>query len=144
MNTINLLPSALRLEFFFSVFINYNLVIKVPVNVSFYIRYILHISERQSLLSVSFSLVLGWFDPRLTLTNLNSDTNFNKLTEAEKQKLWKPTIEFSNTKRLDTSFTDGNVVANIVRMGNKTASTESLVYNTFYFSGKENLIQFKR
>ena len=119
-------------------------VVKVPVNVSLYIRDILEISEVQSLLRVSFSLILSWFDPRITLTNLNSDQNFNKLTEAEKQKLWKPIIEFSNTENLDTSVTDGNVVANILRMGNRIDSKKSLVYNTFYFLGKENLIQFKR
>ena len=111
---------------------------------SLYIRDILEISEVQSLLRVSFSLLLSWFDPRITLTNLNSDQNFNKLTEAEKKKLWKPIIEFSNTENLDTSVTDGNVVANILRMGNRIDSKKSLVYNTFYFLGKENLIQFKR
>ena len=114
------------------------------VNVSLYIRDILEVSEVQSLLEVSFSLVLSWFDPRITFTNLNQDPNFNKLTDAEKQKIWKPIIEFSNTKYVDTTVTDKEVVATVVRLGNKTDSDASLVYNTYNFLGKENLITFNR
>ena len=111
---------------------------------SLYIRDILEVSEVQSLLEVSFSLVLSWFDPRITFTNLNQDENFNKMTDAEKQKIWKPIIEFSNTKYVDTTVTDKEVVATVVRLGNKTDSDASLVYNTYNFLGKENLIKFNR
>ena len=117
---------------------------KAIVNVSLYIRDILEVSEVQSLLEVSFSLVLGWFDPRITFTNLNQDSNFNKLTEAEKQKIWKPIIEFSNTKYVDTTVIDKEVVAKVLKLGNKTKSDGSLLYNTYNFLGKENLIQFNR
>ena len=118
--------------------------VQAAVNVSLYIRDILEISEVQSLLGVSFSLILGWFDPRITFTNLNPDQDFNKLTETEKQMIWKPIVEFSNTENVETTVTDENVVSNIVRMGNMTESEESLTYNTYYFLGKENLIQFNR
>ena len=66
------------------------------------------------------------------------------MTDAEKQKIWKPIIEFSNTKYVDTTVTDKEVVATVVRLGNKTDSDASLVYNTYNFLGKENLIRFNR
>ena len=114
------------------------------MNVSLSIQDILQISEVDSVLEVSFSLIMDWFDPRLTFTNLNPDPSFNALTEDEKTMIWKPTIEFTNTKYKPTTVTDNDVVATIVKLGEKTLSKESLVYNTYYFVGKENQVSFKR
>ena len=119
-------------------------IFQAKVNVSLYIRDILEVSEVQSVLEVSFSLVLGWFDPRITFTNLNQDSNFNKLTENEKHTIWKPIIEFSNTKYVDTTVTDQKVVAKVVRFGNRTKGDSSLIYNVYNFHGKENLVLFDR
>ena len=102
------------------------------------------ISEVDSVLEVSFMLVLGWFDPRLTFTNLNPDPNFNTLTEIERNMIWKPTIEFTNTKYKDETKIDQKVVAKVVRYGNKTESEEIPLYNTDYYIGKENQVQFSR
>ena len=93
---------------------------------------------------VSFALVIGWFDPRLTFTNLNPDPNFNTLTEDEKNSIWTPTIEFTNTKYQDRTVTDAEVVAKVIRFGNKTESAESMLYNTYNFRGEENMVVFTR
>ena len=117
---------------------------QAQVNVSLYIREILQISEVDSVMEVSFAVVLGWFDPRLTFTNLNPDPNFNTLTEVEKDIIWKPSIEFTNTKYRDRTVTDEEVVARVVRFGNKTESKEAPLYNTYKYVGRENQVQFIR
>ena len=114
------------------------------MNVSLFIQEIMQISEVDSVLEVSFAIVLGWFDPRLTFTNLNPDPNFNTLTEVEKGIIWKPIIEFTNTKYKDRTITDEEVVAKVVRFGNKTESKEAPLYNTDKFVGGENQVQFTR
>ena len=118
--------------------------VQAQVNVSLIIGDIMAISEVDSVLEVSFMLVLGWFDPRLTFTNLNPDPNFNTLTEIERNMIWKPTIEFTNTKYRDRSIIDEEVVAKVVRYGNKTESKDIPIYNTDYYIGKENQVQFSR
>ena len=115
------------------------------MNVSLYIRNIMQISEVDSIFKVSFALVMGWFDPRLTFANLNPDPNFNTLTETEKARIWKPTIQFTNTEDLDTTRTDEEVVAKIVRYGDKVEHKDtSSVYKTDKYLGKENQVQFTR
>ena len=96
------------------------------------------------MLEIGFALILSWFDPRLTFTNLQDDYNFNPLTEVEKQIIWKPNIEFTNTKYKEVSVTDSKVVAKIVKYGNRMDLKESPVYNNYLYSGAENLLTFER
>ena len=115
------------------------------MKVSLYVRDILQISEVDSLLEVSFSLTMEWFDARLTFTNLKDNPDLNRLTSNEKEMIWKPTIEFTNTKKFHRTKVDDDVVAKIFKYGNRTENKgEKLVYNTHFYNGKENSAHFTR
>ena len=59
-------------------------------------------------------LELSWKDPRLEFHNLNSDENRNSLTLDEKQKIWMPSLIFSNTiDKFHARFDEDRSVATV-------------------------------
>ena len=58
--------------------------------------------------------------------------------------IWKPEIEFTNTKYKDKTVTDKDVVGTVIRYGNKIDTKEFMIYKTDKFYGEDNQVQFTR
>ena len=97
-------------------------ILKADVNISVDILNILSISEKDSVFEVSFKLDQKWFDGRVVFHNLKNDSDINTITSHEKQSIWRPKLEFSNTKSKEDMILDQKVFAKVIQMGNHTRS----------------------
>ena len=117
---------------------------KVSVNVTVQVLDILQLSEIEGLFTVSFKLLMTWYDPRIVYTNLKLDRNLNKLTRVEKETIWKPVVVFDNTKSKDITQTDERTLAMINRKGEFSQSPSTEPEETYFFEGSENPITYTR
>ena len=63
------------------------------------------ISEIDFAFTVQFRLHMEWFDPGLTFVNLKlaESANLNSLSAEQKEKIWLPSVTFSNTANKATT-----------------------------------------
>lgn len=72
------------------------------INASFSFLRFLSIADTKYSFTVEFVLDTSWSDGRLAFHNLRSDTDDNKASAGEHQRLWRPSVKFTNVL-------DGNV-----------------------------------
>ena len=119
-------------------------IIKANVNISFDILNILSISEKDSVFEVSFKLHQLWFDGRVVFHNLKNDSDINTITSSEKEAIWRPKLEFSNTKSKEDMILDQKVFAKVIQQGNYTRSDITVAESAYIFKGEENPILLTR
>ena len=59
---------------------------------------VLNIDEILSLMTLKLKVTVEWIDSRLEYYHLKSNSDFNTLTPKEVDKIWIPTLVFTNTK----------------------------------------------
>ena len=119
-------------------------IIKADVEISVDILSILSISEKDSIFEVSFILNQRWFDGRLVYHNLKNDSDINTITSKEKEAIWRPKLEFSNTKSKEDMVLDQKVFTKIIQMGNHTRSDITVAESAYIFKGEDNPILLSR
>ena len=119
-------------------------IIKTTIVVSVDLVTILKIDEVDSNFSCQLKLQLIWFDQRLTYNNLKKDSNYNALSEEERNMVWTPQIIFSNTEKMDGLKNDERAHATILDNGNFLIASDDSLDNTFLYKGSENPITLTR
>ena len=117
---------------------------KLDVTLGMDIYNILDIREVQNMIVLKFDLEATWFDSRLNFYNLKIDAEMNTLIYAEKQKIWVPTILFSNTRQDLISKNDEKSFVTILRNKNGSLIGYEVNEDIMVFDGASNTIQFNR
>ena len=76
-------------------------IIPVVTKISIYIQSFENIKEVEMSFSSKFNLVAEWFDKRLTWNDLNDDKFLNIPSQDVLDKLWYPSVIFTNTPQLN-------------------------------------------
>ena len=97
---------------------------KLQVKVTTTINDILEINEIDAKFSCKFMLSLEWKDDRVEYQNLQQDFNKNKLNQESTQKLWVPTLIFTNTDENKETLVDDRSKLFIKNEGNFTYADE--------------------
>ena len=118
--------------------------LKTNITVSVDLLKILQINEVDSIFSCQLQLNLLWYDQRLSYNNLKMDSNYNALSEDERDKIWTPKIIFSNTEKMDGLINDERAHASVIAKGNYAIASEASVDNAFLYKGLENPITLTR
>ena len=97
-----------------------------------------NIQEIDSTVEFQFILYLTWYESRLKFLNLMENTT-NRLTPAEKEIIWIPTLTFYNTKNRLETILDKNTVISIRKKGDSKSLENKKSYN-----GNENPLTSER
>ena len=93
---------------------------------------------------VKFTVVLKWFDARLSFNNLRSSPKINGLQPAEVDQIWFPYFIFDNTNKKEIGLLDSKSSLKVMRMGEGILNGNQDTENKYIFSGNENSIEYKR
>ena len=116
----------------------------VNVNIDAKVINILKINEVEQLFQVKISLMLTWFDYRLTYHNLKVSRMANSPTLAAVKKFWIPRIIFDNTEHNDVMTLDNLAKVTISKEGTSAPSDETNVDEIEIFKGSENKINLDK
>ena len=94
--------------------------------------------------SSKFNLVAEWFDKRLTWNDLNDDKFLNIPSQDVLDKLWYPSVIFTNTPNNYQTMMDSKSRLLVKKEGNFTLSSVHEVEETAYYKGSENTIEYSR
>ena len=117
---------------------------KLKVVLSMDIFNILAIQEVENIIVLKFDMEATWFDSRLDFYNLNRDSGMNTLIQAEKMKIWVPTILFSNTDIGLTSKNDDVSFITVLRSQNGSLIGSEVNEDIMVYQGAENKIKLNR
>ena len=121
-----------------------NIIIPVNVDVSMDIIDVLKIKEVDQEFELKLSLIMEWYDSRITYHNLKVARSANIPTYEEVNKLWLPFLIFDNTKQNEATVLDGNTKVTFTREGNFTQAGAEETHEINIFSGSENRITFQQ
>ena len=76
-----------------------NAIVPVNIDISVDVIDVLSIIEVQNEFELKLSLIMEWYDSRITYHNLKETRSANIPTSNEVQKLWLPYVIFDNTKQ---------------------------------------------
>ena len=116
--------------------------VAVVLNVS--ILDVLDVLEMEGLMELKFSILMSWFDHRITYINLKNTTK-NRISRADTEKIWIPQMIFRNTKSMkETVRNDEKVVVSVIRNGSFSFSDIYTVHEMTIFKGGENSLEYER
>ena len=116
----------------------------VNVDISMDVIDVLRIIEVDQEFELKLSLIMEWYDSRITYHNLKETRSANVPTTEEVLKLWLPFVIFDNTKQNEATILDGNTKITFTREGNYTQADEDETHEINIFSGSENRITFQQ
>ena len=119
-------------------------IIKTQIVVTVNLLTILKVDEVDSNFSCQLKLHLTWFDQRLQYNNLKKDTNYNTLSEEERNKIWTPKLIFTNTEKRDGLKRDDQAHATMLNNGKFVMAEDDSLDNAFVYKGSENPITLSR
>ena len=93
---------------------------------------------------VQFTVILKWFDTRLSFNNLRSPPEVNSLQPVEMDQIWFPYFMFENTNKKEFSLLDNRSSLKIIKMGPGKINGNQDTENKYIFNGNENYIEYKR
>ena len=121
-----------------------NTIIPVNVDISVDVIDVLRIVEVEQEFELKLSLIMEWYDSRITYHNLKESRSANVPTTEEVQKLWLPFVIFDNTKQNEATILDRNTKITFTREGNFTPADELETHEINIFLGSENRITFQQ
>ena len=93
---------------------------------------------------VQFTVLLKWFDARLSFNNLRSTPEINGLQPAEVEQIWFPYFQFENTNKKEFSLLDNRASLKVLKMGAGILNGNQDTENKYVFDGNDNHIVYKR
>ncbi|XP_023325929.1 uncharacterized protein LOC111699471 isoform X1 [Eurytemora carolleeae] len=118
--------------------------IPANVNISFVIRDVLKIEEKDHVYTMKFIMIMEWYDYRINYFNLKVNHSLNAMSAEEIQNLWIPLVLFENTETNEFTKGDDDTELTVIREGNFTRSADTFTEEINIFSGKDNRITFRR
>ena len=115
---------------------------KISLNITIIIHTISGFSEIEGTFDSQFSLAMVWFDKRLSYHYLRDDPK--TLSKNTIDKLWFPGFKFENTKTKVMIVPDEKSSVEVRKKGNGTHAEDHNGENKLVYSGKDNLLSFKR
>ena len=119
---------------------------KVKVALSIEVMDIQNIKEVEKTFEIPFMLYLSWFDGRLKYKNLKKDKEFNLLSTNEKEKIWRPIINFKNTNEKLKTLVDKETNINVEKKVDDTFTPTKIseAENAKIYKGEDNQILIQR
>ena len=121
-----------------------NTIVPVNVDISMDVVDVLSINEVDQEFELKLSLIMEWYDARITYHNLKITRSANVPTAEEVLKIWLPFVIFDNTKQNEATVLDGNTKITFTREGNYTPANDDETHEINLFSGTENRITFQQ
>ena len=119
-------------------------IIPISVDISITIQSIENIEEVRMSFSAKFSVIITWFDHRLTFKNLHENRFLNIPSQSDIRKLWVPFLIFDNTEDNSETVVDKKARIYVNRLGNYTLSSDNEMEETAYYKGSENSLRYFR
>ena len=121
-----------------------NEIVPVNIDISVDVIDVLSIIEVKNEFELKLSLIMEWYDTRITYHNLKKTRSANIPTSNEVQKLWLPYVIFDNTKQNEATVLEGNTKITFTREGNFTRADDDKTHEINIFSGSDNRITFQQ
>ncbi|MPC26187.1 Glutamate-gated chloride channel [Portunus trituberculatus] len=97
-----------------------------------------------SVMEVSYQLMLTWRDNRLLYQDLKVDSTLNVLPVVTVKRLWTPQVEFINTIKSEHTLMDGDTLMRVDRRATSIGMKPTAPAEVELFSGKDNTLTVGR
>ena len=117
---------------------------RIPVNVSMSISAISNIHDIKESFQTKFTIILQWYDSRLTFYFLRNSTTSNLIGGEEKSLVWIPPLIFNNTESNQMIAYDPSSSMFVHKRGDRKLYHISNVNEGDIYKGSENPLLFTR
>ena len=116
---------------------------KISVNLSLTIHS-LSSFDPEGHYSAKFTVLMKWFDQRLSFNNLKDHPEINHLQPQEVEDIWIPKFIFDNTVDKDFSKIDSKATLKILKKTNGSLRSNIDLENKYVYSGDANPLVYER
>ena len=118
-------------------------VIPINISVSVHVIKFLRISEVDLDYTLKFTIIVEWYDKRLIYYNLKESRSTNALSNIDIDKIWIPSVVFTNTQNNEKTKGTPDTEVTVTREGNYTRSGDDVFDEIDIFQGVDNKLTFE-
>ena len=123
---------------------NSTTIIKVKTVVSFAIKDVTNIFEKEGAIGFRFTLQMEWKDNRVEFLNLREESKMNLLSKSEMLNIWVPSLIFYNTLHEEITELDSASYLFVNREREFVFAERLVIDETKIFKGSENNFIYER